>query len=104
MLMIQRASGVLASPVADLRTAMGSNSTKEETPFDCKVSIDASPETPICIKLVMNDSKLVVASSSKIVVWDVDAICASRVSSLCDKKMHLILGLSALVEAHTSNL
>ena len=77
--MIQRASGILASPIADLRTAMGNNSTEEETPFDCRIVIDASPETPICIKLVMSDSKLVVASSSKIVVWDVDAICAGQV-------------------------
>jgi hypothetical protein len=82
-------SGILASPIADLRTAMGSNSSEEETPFDCKVDIDASPETPICIKLVMNDSKLVVASSSKITVWDVDAICAGQVRpnlSLCNEK------------------
>jgi len=81
MLMNQRASGILASPIADLRTVMGSNSGEEETPFDCKVDIDASPETPICIKLVMNNSKLVVASSSKIAVWDVDAICAGQVRS-----------------------
>lgn len=80
MLMNQRASGILASPIADLRTITGSNGS-EETPFDCKVDIDASPETPICIKLVMNDSKLVVASSSKIAVWDVDAICAGQVRS-----------------------
>lgn len=79
MLMSQYVSGILASPIADLRTAMGNNSSEEETPFDCKVDIDASPETPICIKLVMSDSKLVVASSSKIVVWDVDVICAGQV-------------------------
>lgn len=81
MLINRRLSGILASPIADLRTVMGTNSSDEETPFNCKVDIDASPDTPICIKLVMNDSKLVVASSSKIAVWDVDAICAGQVRS-----------------------
>jgi len=85
---------------------MGSNSSEEETPFNCKVDIDASPDTPVCIKLVMNDSKLVVASSSKIAVWDVDSICDGQVRSSLkhrDKKTRLTLCPSVLVEFYTSN-
>jgi hypothetical protein len=75
---------ILASPLSDLRTAVGQSSSEEETTFPCQVKINTEgltpPTNPLFLYLTPDESKLVVASKSVVTTWDVEAIMGGEVS------------------------
>ncbi|KIM33490.1 hypothetical protein M408DRAFT_326194 [Serendipita vermifera MAFF 305830] len=65
---------IMASPLSELRSALGQTNTQEEVTFTSQVSINVGSATPLFICLAAGEEKLVVASSNVITTRDVSAV------------------------------
>lgn len=69
-----------ASPLSELRIALGQSSSDEEATFTSQVKLDLGSNVPLFICLASGENKLVVASSSVITTWDAQAVLRGEVS------------------------
>ncbi|KAG8830152.1 hypothetical protein FRC17_005344 [Serendipita sp. 399] len=67
---------VLASPISELRISLGQNSSEEEADFLCQVKLNngIAGTTPFFLRLAAEESRLLVASTSSVTVWDVNSV------------------------------
>ena len=70
---------VIASPLSELRTALGQSNTDEEVTFMSQVKLHLGSHIPLFISLAAGENILVVASRSMITTWDVTAVLNGQV-------------------------